>query len=704
MKSFFTRLHKKLFSLLIICAVLSFFSNSAVAQCYCTTNYYGYYQGTIYPSCSNQNVSIPSTGWYAIYPTANVTYSISLSGGGWGGYELTVYYDNGSAWAPWSCGGGGSVYGYTFTPSSGALYYSGEMLIEATNGTGCYPGWIGNSATLSYQITPAYTPTISQSPASGTHTCVGSNITYTAGNSGAGYFSGFQYEWGGVGSWSGIWNPGNGTGVNPGVWTSCCVGSTLYVIATANNGGCTTNSSYVYSTMDALSSTGSFGSTLYTCNGGYTYNTSGVLTLQTITGYTGSILGWGYGSSSTCSADNSGYASNVGNATSPWSCCFPGGGNTSTLMVEVQNGVCSPAQSCYTFTQNVMTAPSSVSISPAGPVCAPSSGNLTLTYSGGGSSALPATLKWYSGSCGGTYLGSGQSLSVANPGTTTTYYAAWVDPCGVLTSCASATYTVVQNPGLSAASYSICQGSTTTLSPTTGGTWASNNTAVATVSGSTVGGVAAGSTTFNFTTSASPGCTYSTSAVSVTNKPTVSINAPTTFCTNATTTLSPSSGGTWVSNNTAAATVSGNTVTGATAGGTATFTFTTSTSPNCANTTASSVTVTPLPTVYSVTGGGTYCLGSGSAVGLSGSQTGVNYQLYVGGVAIGSPVAGTGAAIPFGNQSTVGTYTVVATTTTNSCVQNMSGNAVVTELSPNVTNNPGASGIGTNGATLNGTD
>jgi hypothetical protein len=41
------------------------------------------------------------------------------------------------------------------------------------------------------------------------------------------------------------------------------------------------------------------------------------------------------------------------------------------------------------------------------------------------------------------------------------------------------------------------------------------------------------------------------------------------------------------------------------------------------------VTVNPLPTIYSVTGGGEYCAsGNGLPVGLNGSETGINYQLY----------------------------------------------------------------------------
>ncbi len=100
----------------------------------------------------------------------------------------------------------------------------------------------------------------------------------------------------------------------------------------------------------------------------------------------------------------------------------------------------------------------------------------------------------------------------------------------------------------------------------------------------------------------------------------------------------------------------------------------------CTNNMIGSVTVVinPLPTAYSVTGGGAYCAGgTGVVVGLSGSNSGINYQLYMGSTAVGSPVAGTGAAISFGLQTAAGTYTVVATNTTTGCVGSMIGSVTV---------------------------
>ncbi|MBK9673654.1 MAG: proprotein convertase P-domain-containing protein [Bacteroidetes bacterium] len=67
--------------------------------------------------------------------------------------------------------------------------------------------------------------------------------------------------------------------------------------------------------------------------------------------------------------------------------------------------------------------------------------------------------------------------------------------------------------------------------------------------------------------------------------------------------------------------------------------------------------------------------GTGVSVGLSNSQTGVNYQLKLAGINTGSPVAGTGSAIGFGIHTTGGNYTVEATNTSTSCVSNMTGSA-----------------------------
>jgi Secretion system C-terminal sorting domain/Domain of unknown function (DUF5122) beta-propeller len=84
------------------------------------------------------------------------------------------------------------------------------------------------------------------------------------------------------------------------------------------------------------------------------------------------------------------------------------------------------------------------------------------------------------------------------------------------------------------------------------------------------------------------------------------------------------------------------------------------------------------PTAYTLTGGGAYCAGgAGVAVGLANSETGVTYQLQLGGANDGAAVSGTGTAISFGMKTAAGTYSVVATRTVGACTANMTGSAVV---------------------------
>ena len=100
----------------------------------------------------------------------------------------------------------------------------------------------------------------------------------------------------------------------------------------------------------------------------------------------------------------------------------------------------------------------------------------------------------------------------------------------------------------------------------------------------------------------------------------------------------------------------------------------------CASNMAGStvVSVNPLPTAYTVTGGGGYCIGStGVHIGLSPSDIGISYQLYRGSVPVGTALGGSGSAIDFGLLTTAGTYTVFATNTTTGCTNAMTGAAIV---------------------------
>lgn len=93
--------------------------------------------------------------------------------------------------------------------------------------------------------------------------------------------------------------------------------------------------------------------------------------------------------------------------------------------------------------------------------------------------------------------------------------------------------------------------------------------------------------------------------------------------------------------------------------------------------------INALPNAYSVTGGGSYCSdGDGVVIELSGSQTGVNYQLYCDAAPVGLAKSGNGDTISFGKQKNAGTYTVVATNATTYCTSNMTGSVAVTVNTP----------------------
>jgi|GEM_PF-805350 len=98
------------------------------------------------------------------------------------------------------------------------------------------------------------------------------------------------------------------------------------------------------------------------------------------------------------------------------------------------------------------------------------------------------------------------------------------------------------------------------------------------------------------------------------------------------------------------------------------------------------------PTAYAVTGGGSLCSGDpGVAVGLAGSDAGVDYRLIRNGTPTGGLLSGTGAALNFGLQTLAGTYTVQGSNTTTACVGPMTGSAVVTVLAaPGISTQPTA--------------
>jgi hypothetical protein len=139
------------------------------------------------------------------------------------------------------------------------------------------------------------------------------------------------------------------------------------------------------------------------------------------------------------------------------------------------------------------------------------------------------------------------------------------------TTCVSDTLKITVNPRpiiTLTGNDSICVGSTATITPSTGGAWSSANNSIATINNSgIVTGVSPGFTYVVYT-STSTGCASDPSAsITVLPLPTVGIAGSDSICIGNTTTLSPTTGGTWANSNPAVANATnGGAVTGVSPG------------------------------------------------------------------------------------------------------------------------------------------
>ena len=322
--------------------------------------------------------------------------------------------------------------------------------------------------------------------------------------------------------------------------------------------------------------------------------------------------------------------------------------NTTNAAINVAYTVTPTAGSCVgpTFTVTVTVNPQPAVTAMTSAVCSGTGFSVTPANSINGIVPTATTYSWSAPSVteiNGTAAGSSASTI---SGTLTNTTNAAINLVYTVTpnsgSCSGApfnvTVTVNPSPSVSAAS-TVCVGSTSIVSPTAGGTWVSNNTGLATVTNAgVVTGVATGSTTFTFTQTANS-CTNTTSLVAV-NRP--AVTAPGSVCIGSTITLTPTTSGTWVSNNTALATVTDAGVVTAIATGSVTFTFT-QTADGCSNTTGA-VTVNALPTVVISPN---YCVGGGLVRLTSNTQT--------------SYLWSTGATTQSINVNVAGNYIVTAT-------------------------------------------
>jgi uncharacterized protein YneR len=203
-----------------------------------------------------------------------------------------------------------------------------------------------------------------------------------------------------------------------------------------------------------------------------------------------------------------------------------------------------------TVTVNTLSvAPTAI----AGTTTICSGGNTTLTLSGG-TAGTGAVAQWYSGSCGGTFIGNGNSINVS-PTTNTTYFVRYSGTCNT-TTCASVAVTVNTlsvAPTAITGTTTICNGGNTTLT-LSGGTAGTGATAqwFAGSCGSAVIGtgnsinVSPGATTTYFVRYSGTCNTTTCTSVSVTvnslSTPITTLSNPGTICPNTNTAITASGG------------------------------------------------------------------------------------------------------------------------------------------------------------------
>lgn len=253
-----------------------------------------------------------------------------------------------------------------------------------------------------------------------------------------------------------------------------------------------------------------------------------------------------------------------------------------------------------TSTITVNASPLPTTISGSLNVCVAATSSLTNATGGG---------TWESSNGSVATISSSGLLTAVTAGTAIISYTL---PTGCR---ATAIATVTATPSVAAITgvSSLCAATNTPLtSATSGGTWTSSNTAIATVNSSgLVSAIIGGTVEISYQVSNTCGSTVVTRTLTVnplTDAGTVT--GTSAMCVSDVSTLSASiTGGTWSSGNTAVATVNSSGLVSAVSGGTVTISY--SVSGTCGTTTATkAITVTALPSAGTISGALGVCLGS----------------------------------------------------------------------------------------------
>ncbi len=363
------------------------------------------------PTWVNNSVS-PTT----LCVGGQVTLNASISGGSGG----TVSWIRST-----TSGGTGSTVTSPYTENTAGTFYYRPIYTASVGGCNLADG----TETMVSVVADPTAPSLDvATPSNGATICIGGVVkaTFTAGSGGTGCTDEYQYSVDGGSTWNN-YTPGNNI-------TATTIGTNavqIRVRRSCSGLGCdgagTTWTVKVQWTVvaDPAWGTNSVSPTTLCVGGQVTLNAS-------ISGGTGGTLSW------VRSTTPGGVGSTV---TSPHT------ENTVGTFyyrpVYTANGEgCNLADGTET-TVNVIANPTSPSniFASENDLC--SDANITIVLSAIGGSG--ETLRWFSNSCGGSEIGTGNSINITSPTITTTHYARWENSCGV-SACAEITINIINPP------------------------------------------------------------------------------------------------------------------------------------------------------------------------------------------------------------------------------------------------------------------
>lgn len=343
----------------------------------------------------------------------------------------------GGSWTNW---GTTNPYSWNPTGNCGRVLYARALTTFGTCSA------YSNIVSVTNDCAPSGSSSVSASQVcEGTSVSINTNVT-------SGNWVKYQYQLNGTGGswidWAGAtqaynWTPGASDG-----------GTTRYIRAVLSNGSC----SDFYTTpvsvqVDDPPSVGFYSNSgpIVTCNN------NGTIAANTVFGATGSLQ-WQYGTQDGSWANWFPYTGiNSGSSTFPVN---PVGGGFAwdKMRITTSNGLCPPVQGAAVAVQNKNTPAPSTLTADVTSVCVGYVGNIVLTatfpYATNSTADVISdysTVQFYSGSCGGTLLGTAAhvngiaTLTVSAPASNTTFYARGTSSCETST-CLSVSYTVNPQP------------------------------------------------------------------------------------------------------------------------------------------------------------------------------------------------------------------------------------------------------------------